>query len=173
MLIYRETVYGGLVAEFSLTYVLSVYWTLFWTLVCCDLFRITYFLRRKYRLNNAVLKPIAEMTEAAAALSANNLSNRINIAGTKNELKDLATVINGMLDRIERSYNSKSSSSATQATSCARPSRLFRATQHAGALGQNDKAVLDEGIAALSQETASMKELVERLLFLARTIKKP
>jgi signal transduction histidine kinase len=38
--------------------------------------------------------------------------------------------------------------------------------------GKTDKAVLDEGIAAISQETASMKELVERLLFLARHDKK-
>ena len=38
--------------------------------------------------------------------------------------------------------------------------------------GKTDKEVLDEGIAAISQETASMKELVERLLFLARHDKK-
>ncbi|MBR2056154.1 MAG: sensor histidine kinase, partial [Clostridia bacterium] len=42
-----------------------------------------------------------------ATLSANSLSNRINLEGTKNELKDLASVINTMLDRIERSYNSQ------------------------------------------------------------------
>ena len=107
VLLYRGTENGGLVAAFSLTNVLYVYTLLFWTLVCCDLYRVTHFLRRKNRLNKVVLKPIADMTQAAAALSANNLSNRINIAGTKNELKDLATVINGMLDRIERSYNSQ------------------------------------------------------------------
>ena len=41
-----------------------------------------------------------------------------------------------------------------------------------GRWGKTDKAVLDEGITAISQETASMKELVERLLFLARHDKK-
>jgi signal transduction histidine kinase len=38
--------------------------------------------------------------------------------------------------------------------------------------GKDDPEVLDEGIAAISQETESMKELVESLLFLARHDKK-
>lgn len=62
----------------------------------------------------------------AATLSASNLSNRINIAGTKNELKDLAMVINSMLDRIERSYNSQKQFVSDASMSCARPLRLFK-----------------------------------------------
>ncbi|HPS80935.1 MAG TPA: HAMP domain-containing sensor histidine kinase, partial [Candidatus Limiplasma sp.] len=173
VLIYRSTVRGGLVTAFSLTYALYVYTLLFWTLICLDLYRVTYFLRHKYRLNKSVLKPIAEMTQAAAALSANNLSNRINIAGTKNELKDLATVINGMLDRIELSYNSQKQFVSDASHELRTPIAVIQG--YASMLerwGKTDKEVLDEGISAISQETASMKELVERLLFLARHDKK-
>ncbi|MDD3921508.1 MAG: HAMP domain-containing sensor histidine kinase, partial [Eubacteriales bacterium] len=171
--LYRNTVQGGIVAAFSLTYVLYVYSILFWTLLGCDIFRVITFLRGKHHLNNVVLKPISDMTEAAATLSANNLSNRINIAGTKNELKDLATVINSMLDRIERSYNSQKQFVSDASHELRTPIAVIQG--YASMLerwGKTDKDVLDEGITAILQETASMKELVERLLFLARHDKK-
>lgn len=173
LLVYRNTVRGGLVIAFSLTNLLYIYTMLFWTLVCLDLYRVTYFLRHKYRLNKTVLKPIADMTDAAATLSANNLSNRINIAGTKNELKDLAAVINGMLDRIEHSYNSQKQFVSDASHELRTPIAVIQG--YASMLerwGKTDKDVLDEGISAISQETGSMKELVERLLFLARHDKK-
>jgi len=171
--IYRNTIQGGLVAVFSLEYVLYVYWLLIPTLILFDLHRVVHFLRRKYRLNRVVLRPIADMTDASAALSANNLSNRINIAGTKNELKDLATVINGMLDRIEVSYNSQKQFVSDASHELRTPIAVIQG--YASMLerwGKTDKEVLDEGIAAISQETSAMKELVERLLFLARHDKK-
>ena len=65
---------------------------LFWTLLCLDLYRVSYFLTRRDRLNRRVLKPITDMAQTAAALSANNLSDRISVEGAKNELKDLALV---------------------------------------------------------------------------------
>jgi len=173
LLVYRNTSMGGLVVAYSLTNAMYGYWLLFSALICLDLYRVGHFMRRRYRLNNAVLKPISEMTEAAAALSANNLSNRINIAGTKNELKDLATVINGMLDRIETSYNSQKQFVSDASHELRTPIAVIQG--YASMLerwGKTDKEVLDEGISAIAQETSSMKELVERLLFLARHDKK-
>ncbi len=172
-LCYAETLEGPLVAAFSLDYLVYVYSALFWTLLCFDLYRVLHLLNRRNRLNKKVLKPISDMAEAAAALSANNLSNRISLEGTKNELKDLAVVINLMLDRIERSYNSQKQFVSDASHELRTPIAVIQG--YASMLerwGKTDKAVLDEGIAAISQETTAMKELVERLLFLARHDKK-
>lgn len=173
LLLYANTVQGGLVAAFPLTRLIYVGTILFWTLLCCDLYRVGYFLKHRNRLNRKVLKPITDMAETAATLSANNLSDRISVEGAKNELKDLALVINGMLDRIELSYNSQKQFVSDASHELRTPIAVIQG--YAGMLerwGKTDKEVLDEGIAAISQEAAGMKELVERLLFLARHDKK-
>lgn len=171
--VYTEQRGVPVVAAFSMGYWLYVYSLMFWALLATDLFRMVYFLRKRSRLNKKVLRPISEMAKAAEQLSANNLSLRFNIAGTKNELKDLANVINGMLDRIELSYNSQKQFVSDASHELRTPIAVIQG--YASMLerwGKTDKEVLDEGITAISQETEAMKELVERLLFLARHDKK-
>jgi len=173
LLIYADTPRGGLVLTFPLENLAYIYKLLFCTLLCADLYRMVFFLRKRGRLNQRVLKPIADMAAAAAALSANNLSDRISIEGTKNELKDLATVINLMLDRIERSYNSQKQFVSDASHELRTPIAVIQGyINMLERWGKTDKEILDEGIAAITQETTSMKELVERLLFLARHDKK-
>ena len=151
---------------------------LFWGfLMCgvmlCDLARMIYFFRHNQRLNRRVLSPIRDIASMADTLSESNLSNRINIAGTKNELKDLATVINRMLDRIERSYNSQKQFVSDASHELRTPISVIRGyTDMLKRWGKDDPEILEEGITAISQETEGMKDLVESLLFLARHDKK-
>ena len=138
-----------------------------------DVLRMVSFLRRRQRLDKRVLAPIRDITDMAATLSASNLSNRINIAGMKNELKDLATVINTMLDRIERSYNSQKQFVSDASHELRTPIAVIQGyIRMLKRWGKDDKTVLDEAITAIDQEASGMKELVESLLFLARHDKK-
>ena len=142
-------------------------------LLLTDCLRVVIFIRRREKLHKTVLAPIRDITELASTLSASNLSNRINIAGTKNELKDLAVVINSMLDRIERSYNSQKQFVSDASHELRTPIAVLQGyINMLSRWGKSDPEVLDEGINAISQETQSMKELVESLLFLARHDKK-
>ena len=170
----KNTILGGTVFVWELGEPLRVLSVLLWTLLAFELLRVGYFVRHRKRLNQKVLKPITDMAETAATLSANNLSDRISVEGTKNELKDLALVINGMLDRIELSYNSQKQFVSDASHELRTPIAVIQGyVNMLQALGQGPtKTVLDEGITAIAQETASMKELVERLLFLARHDKK-
>lgn len=151
-----------------------VFWT--WLILgalLCDAIRMIYFFRHEKRLNKRVLAPIRDITTMAETLSESNLSNRINIAGTKNELKDLAAVINRMLDRIERSYNSQKQFVSDASHELRTPIAVIRGyTDMLKRWGKDDPDVLEEGILAISQETDGMKDLVESLLFLARHDKK-
>ena len=163
----------GLYVIYDLTDALVVWMCLMAALMVMDLLRMIYFLRKNRRLDKRVLAPIRDITDMAATLSASNLSNRINVAGMKNELKELATVINTMLDRIERSYNSQKQFVSDASHELRTPIAVIQGyVNMLKRWGKDDKTVLDEGINAIAQETASMKELVESLLFLARHDKK-
>lgn len=153
---------------------LWIFWMMLMAgVILCDAFRMFYFFRHDQRLNKRVLAPIRDIASMAETLSESNLSNRINIAGTKNELKDLAVVINRMLDRIEKSYNSQKQFVSDASHELRTPISVIRGyTDMLKRWGKDDPEVLDEGIAAISQETESMKDLVESLLFLARHDKK-
>ena len=153
---------------------LFVFWSyLIAGALLCDIMRMIYFFRHEKRLNKRVLAPIRDITSMAETLSESNLSNRINIAGTKNELKDLAAVINRMLDRIERSYNSQKQFVSDASHELRTPIAVIRGyTDMLKRWGKDDPEVLEEGIMAISQETEGMKDLVESLLFLARHDKK-
>lgn len=164
---------GTLVAAWRVTDLLRLMSVLYGVFVLIELYRVLYFLKHRNRLNRKVLKPISDMAQTAAQLSANNLSDRISVEGAKNELKDLALVINGMLDRIEVSYNSQKQFVSDASHELRTPIAVIQG--YAGMLkrwGKTDPEVLEEGISAIAQETDSMKELVDRLLFLARHDKK-
>lgn len=159
--------------SYDLSWTLYVWGWLMLGVFICDLVRMLHFLRKRNRLDKRVLAPIRDITDMAATLSASNLSNRINLEGTKNELKDLATVINTMLDRIERSYNSQKQFVSDASHELRTPIAVIQGyINMLQRWGKDDQEVLDEGITAIAQETASMKDLVESLLFLARHDKK-
>jgi len=173
MLLYCHSHRGGLVIRYPLDTLRRNLTVMFWLTLCSDLMRIIYLINHRNRLNKKVFKPISDMAETAATLSANNLSDRISVDGAKNELKDLALVINGMLDRIELSYNSQKQFVSDASHELRTPIAVIQGyVSMLERWGKTDKEVLDEGITAISQEAASMKELVERLLFLARHDKK-
>ena len=121
-----------------------------------------------------LLTPINSMSLTANRLTVNNLhSERLNIEGTKNELKDLAATINRMLDRIDLSYESQKQFVSDASHELRTPIAVIQG--YASMLerwGSEDKEVLEESIEAINNEAKSMQDLVEKLLFLSRHDKK-
>ena len=89
----------------ALTYWL---WLALWViggLVGLDAMRGAYFILRGHSLNAEFIRPIEKISETARHLNAQNMSERIDVEGTHSELRELALVINDMLDRMETAYD--------------------------------------------------------------------
>ena len=121
-----------------------------------------------------LLQPLRSMSATANRLTVNNLhSERLNVAGTKNELRELAGTMNAMLDRLECSYESQKQFVSDASHELRTPIAVIQGYANLLARwGKEDKEILDESIDAIMKEANSMKELVEKLLFLSRHDKK-
>jgi Signal transduction histidine kinase len=126
------------------------------------------------RGSTKLLKPISDMSATANRLTVNNLnSERLNVEGTKNELKDLAATMNNMLDRIELSYESQKQFVSDASHELRTPIAVIQGYVNLlDRWGKKDESVMEESIEAIKNEAQSMQELVEKLLFLSRHDKK-
>lgn len=116
-----------------------------------------------------ILRPIDDMNRTVEEITINNIDTRLNIAGSQNELKDLANTFNGMLDRIQESYETQNQFVSDASHELRTPLTVIQGyAKMLNRWGKDDPDVLIESIAAIESESESMKALIEQLLFLAR-----
>ncbi|MDF2943132.1 MAG: hypothetical protein K0S01_1990 [Herbinix sp.] len=148
--------------------------SLLWKMVLLYGLIVSMIIRKGKRSDVKLFEPLRIMSATANRLTVNNLhSERLNVEGTKNELKDLATVINAMLDRIETSYESQKQFVSDASHELRTPISVIQG--YANLLnrwGTTNEEVLHESIDAIQNEARSMQDLVEKLLFLSRHDKK-
>lgn len=144
------------------------------------------------RMIRRTLKPLEELSETAKSLNkevssmghgayikdlagviseidANKLDSRISVDSSQSELKDLAAAINQMLNRIHAAYQSQVRFVSDASHELRTPISVIQG--YANLLdrwGKKDEKTLQESIDAIKTEAENMKELVEKLLFLAR-----
>ena len=169
---------------------LEIFLGMFAIILILELFMLLRSIFTGAQMIRKTLRPIQELAEAAQNLTtesvfspaqlevlagkldninATRLDTRISVGDTQNELKNLASAINGMLDRINDSYRSQIRFVSDASHELRTPISVIQG--YANLLdrwGKNDEKTLQESIDAIKDETANMKGLVEQLLFLAR-----
>lgn len=115
---------------------------------------------------------LAEMQALAGTLDeidAARLDTRIDLDSTQDELKGLAQAINSLLERINESYRLQARFVSDASHELRTPIAAIQGYVNLlDRWGKHDPEALQESIDALKEEAANMKELVEKLLFLAR-----
>ena len=122
------------------------------------------------RDNKRIFKPISNLTEMARNLTVNNLhSERLPVRGTEKELRELTQVVNDMLDRLERSYESQKQFVSNASHELRTPIAVIQGySRMLSRWGSSDPEILTEAVEAIGDESKAMQELVEKLLFLSR-----
>jgi heavy metal sensor kinase len=113
------------------------------------------------------LRPVSAMTSQASQITAKNLQERLPLAGTGDELDELANVLNDMLDRIGKSLHRTEQFSSDLAHQFRTP--LTRIRGELDLIQRSERSDTRKArIETILEEVERLSRLCGRLLFLAR-----
>ena len=121
-----------------------------------------------YWLSRRALAPVDQMTRAAQDINSNNLARRLDVPHTGDELQRLSQTLNGMLERLEASFNRITQFTADASHELRTPLALMRTTTEVSLRTSQTVADYREAQEDVLAELEKTSSLVEKLMLLAR-----
>jgi signal transduction histidine kinase len=119
-------------------------------------------------LSRRALKPVTDITAAALTISIENLSERLPVPETGDELAKLTEVLNTMLARLESAVKTLSQFVADASHEFRTPIAVIRTSAELALRRARTPEVYRDSLKEISAEAERMTTLVEELLMLAR-----
>ena len=119
-------------------------------------------------LSRRALRPVDEVTSAARTIGIENLSQRLPVPETGDELQRLTEVWNSMLQRLEAAVKTLSQFAADASHELRTPLAVIRTSAELALRRARSPESYRESLAEIEAEAQRMTQLVEDLLFLAR-----
>ncbi len=120
-------------------------------------------------LSKRIVKPIKNIINTAEKITTDDLNKRITVPKADDELKTLTQIINQMLDRLEESFENQSKFVSDASHELRTPLAIIKGyAEIIKKRRYNDEAIFEESIDSIMNETENMKNLVQKLLFLAK-----
>lgn len=180
------------IVEYYLGRSIRTFMYVFIIIVIYEIFIFLGNIKKGHRMIKRTLKPIDELTETAkniqkemksssdkyildlagkiSNIDADKLDKEITVDSSQEELKELASAINHMLNRINNSYKSQVRFVSDASHELRTPISIIQGYVNLlDRWGKKDPKIMDEAISAIKTESENMKELIEKLLFLARS----
>ncbi len=119
--------------------------------------------------------PIQVMSDTAASISAENLSERINLTETDSELGQLAEVLNQAFDRLHQAFERQTQFTADASHELRTPVAVILAQTQMSLLKPRSPEDYQASLQACQRAAKRMKKLIDSLLQLARidAVKQP
>lgn len=120
-------------------------------------------------ISKKVLAPIREVTEAAESISLYDLSQRITVPETKDEIHTLVITFNDMIERLQESFKKENQFISDASHELKTPIAIIQGyINMIDRWGKDDPEILNESIDSIKSETEHMNKLIQQLLYLAR-----
>jgi signal transduction histidine kinase len=121
-----------------------------------------------YVVAGRVLRPVGQITRAARRIQAENLSERIALAGPQDELKTLADTFDEMLERLETSFTAQRQFLADASHELRNPLAVIQTNTDVALQETVVPEDMRARLEAVRRATERMRRLVDDLLALAR-----
>ena len=119
-------------------------------------------------LARRALRPVALLTRTAEQLTAGGLDQRVPVVAADRELRRLVDVINGMLARLERSFEQAVRFSSDAAHELQTPLTVLQGELDNAIQSAGDGSEEQQRLSSLLEEVRRLKAVVHKLLLLAR-----
>ena len=121
-----------------------------------------------FGLSRLALRPVRLIRETANRIRSDNLSERIAVAQVRDEVSELARLLNQMFDRLESSFNQIRRFTAETSHELKTPLSLVRLLAEKLLVGGNLSPADEESVQMQLEELARVNQIIEELLFLSR-----
>jgi signal transduction histidine kinase len=114
------------------------------------------------------LQPIARIAEATALITADRLGDRLPAPATADEIGRLTEVLNGMFDRLQRSFGQATRFTADAAHELRTPLTIMRCQVEDGLRSAATTPATEPLLVGLLEEITGLQKISDNLLLLAR-----
>jgi len=122
-----------------------------------------------YFLAGRALSPFEDITNKAAGISAENLTERLPVHNPNDEIGRLTAVFNDTLARLDSSFQRLRRFTADASHELRNPLTSIRSVGEVALQGPSDRKAYEEAIGSMLEETERLTHLVDNLLTLARS----